>query len=268
MNHTLSIALGVLLLCSAMLNVAQYAQRPGAASLGQGWGMFPQQQMQMQQMPSRPQVNHIEDPLQDGRCNGGLVHMCVDEASAVAVSMGMGMGMGMAGPFQPMQPMQQMVQPMRQMGQPMQQMRPQPQSARSDVARMGQDMVHSGGEAEVGPREDAQFPAEGGVRYCRKDTWLLSCLFYKADVADELTDWKSVKAECDREPLCDGVNKYWTSDLWHISSSGEAPGCDENLRDGNGTDASAFYKEGSRGWLIYTRDGTCHEVDEWGNPKM
>jgi hypothetical protein len=61
---------------------------------------------------------------------------------------------------------------------------------------------------------------------------------------------------------------YWTSDLWHISSSGEAPGCDQNLRDGNGTDASAFYKEGSRGHSIYTRDGSCHEVDEWGNPVM
>ena len=102
--------------------------------------------------------------------------------------------------------------------------------------------------------------------YCRKDTWLLSCLFYKADINDELTDWRSVKAECDREPLCDGVNKYWTSDLWHISSSGEAPGCDASLMDGYGTDASAFYKEGSPGWNAYTADNSCHEVDEWGNP--
>jgi hypothetical protein len=110
-------------------------------------------------------------------------------------------------------------------------------------------------------------PAEqGGDRYCRKDTWLLSCLFYKADVNDELTDWKSVKSECDREPLCDGVNKYWTSDLWHISSSGEAPGCDDSLSDGYGTDASAFYKENSPGWNVYTQDKSCREVDEWGNP--
>ena len=122
-------------------------------------------------------------------------------------------------------------------------------------------------EAGVVPGQDAVTPAEGGSRYCRKDTWLLSCLFYKADVNDELTDWRSVKQECDREPLCDGVNKYWTSDLWHISSSGTAPGCDETLRDGYGTDASAFYKEGTAAWDLYTRDGSCHEVDEWGNPK-
>ena len=106
------------------------------------------------------------------------------------------------------------------------------------------------------PGQDAVTPAEGGSRYCRKDTWLLSCLFYKADVNDELTDWRSVKQECDREPLCDGVNKYWTSDLWHISSSGTAPGCDETLRDGYGTDASAFYKEGTAAWDLYTRDGS------------
>jgi hypothetical protein len=42
-------------------------------------------------------------------------------------------------------------------------------------------------EAGVVPGEDAEFPAEGGARYCRKDTWLLSCLFYKADISDELT---------------------------------------------------------------------------------
>ena len=53
---------------------------------------------------------------------------------------------------------------------------------------------------------------------------------------------------------------------WHISSSGEAPGCDASLMDGYGTDASAFYKEGSPGWNAYTADNSCHEVDEWGNP--
>jgi hypothetical protein len=36
--------------------------------------------------------------------------------------------------------------------------------------------------------------------------------------------------------------------------------------DGYGTDASAFYKEGSPGWNAYTADNSCHEVDEWGNP--
>lgn len=120
----------------------------------------------------------------------------------------------------------------------------------------------------VSPGDAAQEPAvvQGTPKYCRKDTWLLSCLFYKADINDELTDWKSVKAECDREPLCDGVNKYWTSDLWHISSSGNADGCDKALQDGHGADASAFYKEGSDGYKVFTSDGSCHEVDEWGNP--
>ena len=83
------------------------------------------------------------------------------------------------------------------------------------------DGVDSFVEAGTVPGRNAQ-TAASRARYCRKDTWLLSCLFYKADINDELTDWRSVKAECDREPLCDGVNKYWTSDLWHISSSGEA----------------------------------------------
>ena len=135
------------------------------------------------------------------------------------------------------------------------------------IAAADQDGVDTFVEAGVVPGQDAVTPAEGGSRYCRKDTWLLSCLFYKADVNDELTDWRSVKQECDREPLCDGVNKYWTSDLWHISSSGEAPGCDASLMDGYGTDASAFYKEGSPGWNAYTADNSCHEVDEWGNPR-
>ena len=136
----------------------------------------------------------------------------------------------------------------------------------ASVARADVDGVDSFVEAGTVPGRNAQTAASGGARYCRKDTWLLSCLFYKADIDDELTDWRSVKEECDREPLCDGVNKYWTSDLWHISSSGEAPGCDESLMDGYGTDASAFYKEGSPGWNAYTADNSCREVDEWGNP--
>ena len=49
-------------------------------------------------------------------------------------------------------------------------------------------------------------PAMGATRYCRKDTWLLSCLFYKGNINDEATDWKHVKEECDGEFECDGVN--------------------------------------------------------------
>ena len=113
-------------------------------------------------------------------------------------------------------------------------------------------------------------PAMGATRYCRKDTWLLSCLFYKANINDEATDWKHVKEECDGEFECDGVNKYWTSDLWHIASSGNADGCDVSLMDGSGTDASAFYKEGSAGWHQYGPtggDGSCKIVNTWGNPE-
>lgn len=116
---------------------------------------------------------------------------------------------------------------------------------------------------------DAQHPATGPTRYCRKDTWLLSCLFYKANINDEATDWRHVKEECDGEIECDGVNKYWTSDLWHIASSGNADGCDASLSDGKGTDASSFYKEGSSGWRAYAAeaggDGSCKVVNEWGN---
>jgi len=116
---------------------------------------------------------------------------------------------------------------------------------------------------------DAMVPASGPTRYCRKDTWLLSCLFYKANINDEAVDWRHVKEECDGELECDGVNKYWTSDLWHIASSGNAPGCDASLGDGKGTDASSFYKEGSSGWRAYAAeaggDGSCKLVNEWGN---
>jgi hypothetical protein len=115
----------------------------------------------------------------------------------------------------------------------------------------------------------AQHAADGSTRYCRKDTWLLSCLFYKANINDEATDWKHVKEECDGEFMCDGVNKYWTSDLWHIASSGNADGCDASLDDGSGTDASAFYKEGSAGWSLYGPNGdrSCAVVNSWGNPE-
>lgn len=235
MSYVASIALGVLLLCSALLNVAQYTRGAAAASPGLarlGWGSFG---------PSTHSFARLEDPLRDGRCNNGLVHMCIDEASAASSATAAAAAAAASAAL----------------------------GVNAD-AGAGNVRISGLGQNEVGfsPGEDASQPAVGGARYCRKDTWLLSCLFYKADVNDELTDWKSVKSECDREPLCDGVNKYWTSDLWHISSSGEAPGCDQNLRDGNGTDASAFYKEGSRGWHIYNRDGSCHEVDEWGNPIM
>mmetsp|Transcript_7035 Transcript_7035/g.11015 ORF Transcript_7035/g.11015 Transcript_7035/m.11015 type:complete len:254 (+) Transcript_7035:283-1044(+) len=226
-----SVALSVLLLCSAMLNVAQYTRGvtavPEMAKLG--WGSFG---------PKTHSFARMEDPQRDGRCNNGLVHMCIDEVSAASSATAGATGVAGVG------------------------------QSKGESANAGQDGVDSNPERGVVPGEDAVDPAVGGARYCRKDTWLLSCLFYKADVNDELTDWKSVKTECDREPLCDGVNKYWTSDLWHISSSGDSPGCDNNLRDGNGTDASAFYKEGSHGWLTYSRDGSCHEVDEWGNPMV
>ena len=130
-------------------------------------------------------------------------------------------------------------------------------------ARLGQGMDPAPG-ANL-----ALNPATGPTRYCRKDTWLLSCLFYKANINDEATDWKHVKEECDGEFECDGINKYWTSDLWHIASSGNANGCDASLDDGAGTDASAFYKEGSAGWRRFgpEGDGSCKVVNIWGNPE-
>ena len=122
-------------------------------------------------------------------------------------------------------------------------------------------------EAGVVPGQDAVTPAEGGSRYCRKDTWLLSCLFYKADVSRRAGRIGGASSRVRPRAAVRRRQQYWTSDLWHISSSGTAPGCDETLRDGYGTDASAFYKEGTAAWDLYTRDGSCHEVDEWGNPK-
>lgn len=126
-----------------------------------------------------------------------------------------------------------------------------------------------GQAAPAQPEKFAQLPATGAKRYCRKDTWLLSCLFYKSNINDEATDWKRVKEECDGEFECDGINKYWTSDLWHIASSGNAGGCDAQLDDGSGTDASAFYKEGSAGWRRFgpEGDGSCKVVNMWGNPE-
>ena len=38
-------------------------------------------------------------------------------------------------------------------------------------------------------------------------------------------------------------------------SSGNADGCDVSLMDGSGTDASAFYKEGSAGMAPVRSDG-------------
>jgi hypothetical protein len=130
--------------------------------------------------------------------------------------------------------------------------------------------VARSGAVDLTATARATRPATGAARYCRKDTWLLSCLFYKANINDEATDWKHVKEECDGEFECDGVNKYWTSDLWHIGSSGNADGCDASLADGAGTDASAFYKEGSAGWRQYGPDGgdgSCKVVNTWGNPE-
>eukprot|EP00227_Mantoniella_beaufortii_P020433 CAMPEP_0197584930 /NCGR_PEP_ID=MMETSP1326-20131121/7395_1 /TAXON_ID=1155430 /ORGANISM="Genus nov. species nov., Strain RCC2288" /LENGTH=320 /DNA_ID=CAMNT_0043149369 /DNA_START=118 /DNA_END=1080 /DNA_ORIENTATION=- len=296
-SYTVSIALGALLFFSALLNVAQYSQHSTAshASAALGWGQ------PINAGP--PQTNtfaRLEDPRRDGSCESGLVHVCIDEVSAastaaVAASTTAAAASASlaAAPIVIQQPSQVIQQPSQQV---IQQPSQFAASSRDNVARMGTE-VDAGAMArsimdevempreemprqemprevvrEEAPRaglgEDALLPASsGGARYCRKDTWLLSCLFYKADINDELTDWKSVKSECDKEPLCDGVNKYWTSDLWHISSSGEAPGCDENLRDGNGTDASAFYKENSEGWTLYSGDKSCHVVDEWGNPK-
>ena len=146
-------------------------------------------------------------------------------------------------------------EPMQQFGQEM----------AADAAAMAQS-----GAVDLAAAAHAQVPASGATRYCRKDTWLLSCLFYKANINDEATDWKHVKEECDGEFECDGVNKYWTSDLWHIGSSGNANGCDASLADGTGTDASAFYKEGSAGWRQYGPDGgdgSCKVVNSWGNPE-
>jgi len=223
-----AVALGALLFCSASLNVAQFARAAaGADSSASALG--------------QGYAPRVQPPLGNGNCAAGTVHACVQAGPGAA-------GLGMA---------------------------PVPAAATAGaaaadsvvaVAAADADGVDSFVEAGTVPGRNAQTAASGGARYCRKDTWLLSCLFYKADINDELTDWRSVKAECDREPLCDGVNKYWTSDLWHISSSGEAPGCDASLMDGYGTDASAFYKEGSPGWNAYTADNSCHEVDEWGNP--
>lgn len=245
------------MVCSCSLNVAQFVGGARGvsegASLGQapalGWGAS---------LPKTHAFARMEDPLIDGRCNNGLVHMCIDDASAAssatAASASRAASLGQV-------PVQVPVSVVAATA---------AASAANDplsVAAADNDGIDTFRQSGAEPSQVSVTPAEqGGDRYCRKDTWLLSCLFYKADVNDELTDWKSVKSECDREPLCDGVNKYWTSDLWHISSSGEAPGCDDSLSDGYGTDASAFYKENSPGWNVYTQDKSCREVDEWGNP--
>lgn len=148
----------------------------------------------------------------------------------------------------------------------------QPGASMTEEMQADQQAIADSGAVNLASAGDGNFalhPASGSVRYCRKDTWLLSCLFYKANINDEATDWKHVKEECDGEFECDGVNKYWTSDLWHIASSGNADGCDVSLLDGSGTDASAFYKEGSAGWHQYgpSGDGSCKIVNTWGNPE-
>ena len=223
-----SVALGALLFCSASLNVAQFARaRAGGGDPSVASAL------------GQGHAPRVQPPLSNGNCAAGTTHACVQAGAAA------GLGMAPAAPA---------ATAGAALADP------------ASVARADVDGVDSFVEAGTVPGRNAQTAASGGARYCRKDTWLLSCLFYKADIDDELTDWRSVKEECDREPLCDGVNKYWTSDLWHISSSGEAPGCDESLMDGYGTDASAFYKEGSPGWNAYTADNSCREVDEWGNP--
>mgnify|MGYP006133692681 CR=1 FL=1 len=262
-----TVAMGALLFCSASLNVAQFvgSSRAAGAALGQaaapglGWGAA---------APQTHAFARMEDPLQNGNCNNGLVHMCIDSASAASSATAASLGQAPAEVAPAVVPVTVATQ-VPGVDPAVAAAAVATAAAANDpasIAAADTDGVDTFVEAGVVPGQDAVVPAAGGARYCRKDTWLLSCLFYKADVNDELTDWKSVKQECDREPLCDGVNKYWTSDLWHISSSGEAPGCDDTLRDGYGTDASAFYKEGSPGWNVYTEDKSCHEVDEWGNP--
>ena len=238
--------MGIMFACSALLNVAQFA---GARSVpGVALGASPH--LGWSSAAARTHAfARMEDPRPDGNCGAGLVHMCIDEASAANSATGAGSSAALGKSPERSRVRVSARIPPRRLSLPTWTLRTPSNRLVSPPARM------------------LRSPREGGARYCRKDTWLLSCLFYKADVNDELTDWKSVKQECDREPLCDGVNKYWTSDLWHISSSGEAPGCDVSLRDGYGTDASAFYKEGSPGFEMYYKDGSCHEVDEWGNPR-
>ena len=72
----MSIALGVLLFFSALLNVAQYQHQGSAfarASLGDGrYAMHA--------------VHTLEKPSKHGKCAQELVHMCVDECSAMLAS--------------------------------------------------------------------------------------------------------------------------------------------------------------------------------------
>ena len=72
----MSIALGVLLFFSALLNVAQYQHQGSAlakASLGDGrYAMHA--------------VHTLEKPSKHGKCAQELVHMCVDERSAMLAS--------------------------------------------------------------------------------------------------------------------------------------------------------------------------------------
>jgi hypothetical protein len=153
-----AVALGALLFCSASLNVAQFARAAaGADSSASALG--------------QGYAPRVQPPLGNGNCAAGTVHACVQAGPGAA-------GLGMA---------------------------PVPAAATAGaaaadsvaaVAAADADGVDSFVEAGTVPGRNAQTAASGGARYCRKDTWLLSCLFYKADINDELTDWRSVKAEC------------------------------------------------------------------------
>ena len=154
-----AVAMGALLFCSASLNVAQFARAAAGAD------------------PSASALGQgyaprVQPPLGNGNCAAGTVHACVQAGPGAA-------GLGMA---------------------------PVPAAVTAGAAaadsaarwRRGcrrRGLVRGGGD---GPGRNAQ-TAASGARGRRKDTWLLSCLFYKADINDELTDWRSVKAECDRE---------------------------------------------------------------------
>ena len=100
-------------------------------------------------------------------------------------------------------------------------------------------------------------PARRKARGC-------SCLFYKADINDELPDWRSpasaTASRCARQSQVLDLGP-----TWHISSSGEVARVRRELDGRYGTDASAFYKAGSPGWNAYTAKTLARrEVDEGG----
>ena len=80
-NSVMTVALSVLLLCSASHERRAVRRRrsrrlatsaPLGAAPKLGWGPC----------PSAHAFARMEDPLRDGNCNSGLVHMCIDQASA------------------------------------------------------------------------------------------------------------------------------------------------------------------------------------------